>query len=248
MLGRCKDPSRAGAVLSQHAALQMLGGHPRRIFNAVALLSMPDKTMDDLPDLIRAQIRKEEDEQKIRAERDELELKRLQQLTLGSTDDAVDAESSDSPPSGHAVKEAAAMATPYPDRDRDRDREGYPTRFSAGPSGFGAVGPMGEGQRRVFGPADVPTSPPVMPRGGTPPPIAAGPVPGLAGGAGGAFPVGGVGAGLLPAGTPQLSASVSGLPDQKAALGWFTRVVFSADHNVAQTRLAADFGPNSVIM
>jgi hypothetical protein len=52
----CTDPSKAGAVLSQHKvniasdspalmvpsamqALMMLGGHPKRIFNAVSLLS-----------------------------------------------------------------------------------------------------------------------------------------------------------------------------------------------------------------
>jgi len=54
----CDDPKKAAIKLSEHPALKLLAGHPRRIFNAVPLLR--DRTMADLPPLIEAQIRREQ--------------------------------------------------------------------------------------------------------------------------------------------------------------------------------------------
>jgi hypothetical protein len=54
----CTDPQSAGAVLSQHRALKMLGGHPRRIFWAAGQLM--EKTMKELPDILQKKIELEE--------------------------------------------------------------------------------------------------------------------------------------------------------------------------------------------
>jgi hypothetical protein len=58
----CTDPQSAGAVLSQHKALKMLGGHPRRIFWAAGQLM--EKTMKELPDILQKKIDQEEKEEK----------------------------------------------------------------------------------------------------------------------------------------------------------------------------------------
>jgi hypothetical protein len=55
----CVDPSRAQYNLSEHPALKLLAGHPRRIFNAVKLLA-GEVRMKDLPPLIENQIKQEE--------------------------------------------------------------------------------------------------------------------------------------------------------------------------------------------
>lgn len=56
----CNNLSLAKVKLSEHDALRLLAGHPRRIFHAVPLLL--DAKMADLPPLIEAQIREEQAE------------------------------------------------------------------------------------------------------------------------------------------------------------------------------------------
>ena len=54
----CEDPKRAASKLSEHPALKLLAGHPRRIFNAAPLLR--DSRMPALAPLIERQIQAEQ--------------------------------------------------------------------------------------------------------------------------------------------------------------------------------------------
>ena len=53
----CEDPKRAASKLSEHPALKLLAGHPRRIFNAVP--NLRDVKMTDLVPIIEQQIKQE---------------------------------------------------------------------------------------------------------------------------------------------------------------------------------------------
>lgn len=53
----CEDPKRAASKLSEHPALKLLAGHPRRIFNAVP--NLREVKMGDLTAIIEQQIKKE---------------------------------------------------------------------------------------------------------------------------------------------------------------------------------------------
>jgi len=60
---KCTDPRKAGAILQKHPVLQMLGGHPGRIFDAVQLLNN-DTKVDDLAAKIKEYEKKKEEENK----------------------------------------------------------------------------------------------------------------------------------------------------------------------------------------
>ena len=71
----CEDPKKAASKLSEHPALKMLAGHPRRIFNAVPALR--EVKMGELTAIIEAQIKKEQ-------RQEQLEQHLLQQQTTPS--------------------------------------------------------------------------------------------------------------------------------------------------------------------
>lgn len=54
----CDDPKKAASKLSEHPALKMLAGHPRRIFNAVPCLR--EVKMGELTAIIEGQIKREQ--------------------------------------------------------------------------------------------------------------------------------------------------------------------------------------------